>query len=456
MDDASDSSDATTRKKTIDTHPKPMPKTPPCCPQQLKAALVRLQDTFDLVDEQIDALPSIHHISLVRHPDSTNIKSIDGARFAHPYKLYVGDKKRALRGERRKDAAYVYLFHSTRPGCRMKTEINNGETKECQWAPIEINSFGSVSNLRFPFHGNFSWKHRSAVVKFYFQLGLEAGLYSSDTGFQITEEWKEHLHRACNDLFEARNEIKDRQRQAVEATRTQQHDSSASEPNTTVATDDPPTPQRAQPRTRDKNTDEGTARTAMRRERIQQQPKTQQETRRPDHASQSFELFTPQQPQQYSHQRALPFQLASDSYVADASFGGTQATQPSFDNQWPPPQGAMYQEYQPSLRHAPSTDERREFPEDSLLERTKPENLHKSVKIFSASPAPVQAQTLRHQSVSGQLLLLASVPSANTCPVPTNEQRLASSHTSSTRLLGSSPKESSMRCTTHFWRRKVR
>jgi hypothetical protein len=276
MDDGSDSSDPTTRKKTIDTRPKPMPKTPPCRAQQLKAAPVRLQDAFDLVDEQIEALPSVHHVSLVRQTDSTDIKSIDGARFTHPYKLYVGDKKWTLRGERRKDAAYVYLFHSTRSGGRMKMEINNGETKECQWAPIEMNSFGSVSNLLFPFNGNVSWKQRSAVVKFYFQLGLEAGLYSSDTGFQITEEWKEHLHRACNDLVEARKEMKDRQRQAMEARRTQQHDSLASAPDPTVATDDPPTSQRTQPKTRDKVMDEGTARTAMRRERIQQQPRTQQ------------------------------------------------------------------------------------------------------------------------------------------------------------------------------------
>jgi hypothetical protein len=76
----------------------------------------------------------------------------------------------------------------------MEMEINNGEVKECQWAPIEMDSFGSVSNLQFPFNSSVSWKQRVAVVKFYFQLRLEEGLYSNNTGFQIADEWKEQLH----------------------------------------------------------------------------------------------------------------------------------------------------------------------------------------------------------------------------------------------------------------------
>jgi hypothetical protein len=112
----------------------------------------------------------------------------------------------------------------------MEMEINNGEVKECQWAPIETDSFGSVSNLRFHFNGSVSWKQRVAVVKFYFQLGLEAGLYSNDTGFQITEGWRKQLHRG--EKGDEGPEI-----QTVKATT----------PDHTVGIEDPPTPQRAHP-----------------------------------------------------------------------------------------------------------------------------------------------------------------------------------------------------------------
>ncbi len=197
-----------------------VPKTPPCDPRLLKDALITLTEEFDLQDEQIEALPALSQMSLIEQNDSHRISTEEGCRDAHAFKLCVGNMKWEIDGEKRRDPAFVYLFKSAfgRKNALFKTEICNGDIKEGHWPPFTTMYFGRVSDLAFPFNGEVNSERRSVVAKFYFKLGFEAGLYSEDPGFQVTETWKKHLRAACDDLLDAKKQAK-----AVKALRKQKH-----------------------------------------------------------------------------------------------------------------------------------------------------------------------------------------------------------------------------------------
>jgi hypothetical protein len=142
-------------------------------------------------------------MSLIEQNDRHRIFTDDGYRDAHAFKLYVGEVKWDINGEKRRDPACVYLSKSKNFGknTQFKMEIFNGEIKAGHWPPMDVKYFGKVSDLTFPFSGEVSAERSIAVTKFYFQLGFEVGLYHEGPGFKFTEVWQKHLRAACNDLM---------------------------------------------------------------------------------------------------------------------------------------------------------------------------------------------------------------------------------------------------------------
>jgi hypothetical protein len=164
---------------------EPVPKTSPCDADKLKAALIRLQEEFNLLDEEIQALPTLAEVSLIPQEENHAIASLEGYRDAHSFKLYVGEKK----WDDERCPAFVYLFKNKNSKKKESFEMKicRGDNKGLGWEPMPIRSFGDVSDLAYPFNGKVSVGLRIAVAKWYFLLGFEAGLYGEDPGFRVTD-----------------------------------------------------------------------------------------------------------------------------------------------------------------------------------------------------------------------------------------------------------------------------
>lgn len=139
--------------------------------------LERLRVQFELTDEQLAALPELSEISLLEQNDSHRIRSHEGVRFAHPFKLYVGEMKWKMDGEKGHDPAYVYLFEGQRK--HMKMMIGSGEAA-CHWQSMDIMYYANLTKLAYLWNEWEGVARFVTVVKFYFTLGRIAGLYTTD------------------------------------------------------------------------------------------------------------------------------------------------------------------------------------------------------------------------------------------------------------------------------------
>ncbi|CAO2649210.1 Nn.00g065950.m01.CDS01 [Neocucurbitaria sp. VM-36] len=169
-------------------------------PDRLAEALDKLRVQFQLTEQQLAALPTLSDISLIPQHDSHLIVAAAGGRFAHPFKLFVGEVEWKMEKKEGRDSAYVYLFHGR--GTQMKMEICSPDA-DGHWGPIDMTYFGDVTHLAYPFNEWLGHARFSAAVKFYFMLGREAGLFTADPGFQFSKSWARDLQGACDDLIEA-------------------------------------------------------------------------------------------------------------------------------------------------------------------------------------------------------------------------------------------------------------
>jgi hypothetical protein len=185
----------------IDRVTNTAPLTPPVETHRLQDALATLQRGFELSNAQIAILPSLQDISLTPQSDSNLVMTLEKFHGAHPFKLYVGAMKWQTQDEITYDPAYVYLFKGATK--QMQMRICNGAIEQVHWTPFDAQYFGSVTHLAFPFNGRTEAVRRVAIAKYYFLLGLDAGLYDVDPGWTVTESLRKQLQSACDDLIHA-------------------------------------------------------------------------------------------------------------------------------------------------------------------------------------------------------------------------------------------------------------